>query len=626
MQSLIKTELDVTIDRTHYWSDSMIVLQYIANDDKRYHTYVANRLEIIRDGSNASQWHHVDTKSNPADHASRGLSARQLNSQQWLHGPAFLSQPDTQWPQFNDTHLDASDPEVKKQAQVFTVTPHQSPTDQLLHAFSTWHKLRTSVAWLLVLTDVLHTNSGPIPRLDGCLMKRAETSVVRYVQQTVFPDEVSDLVSQKEVSKASRLSSLKPFLQNGVIQVGGRLVNAPIDDNMKHPIIMPGEHHVTQLLIRNEHEISGHCGREYLLAELQQRYWIIGARAAIRKVIGGCVQCKRRDKGACQQQMADLPADRVTPGDPAFTHSGVDMFGPISVKRGRGTEKRYGCLFTCLTTRAVHIEVAHSLGADSFVKCLQRFIARRGKMKSLRSDNGTNFICAERELRQEVQKMDMTVVQNALNRRNIEWKFNPPSASHFGGVWERQIRTVKRVLAGLTKEQRMTDESLLTFMCVAEGIVNNRPITATSTDPNDLSPLTPSHFLILRPTESLTGTFDEDCLRKNWRQIEYMANVFWKRWVREYLPQLQARTKWVTQSRNVECGDLVLIMDYSIPRNQWLMGRVIETYQGQDNQVRSVKIKTSRAEFTRPIAKVCLLESVQAQPPKHTGPLIVNEE
>ena len=623
---LIQSELDMTIDETHYWSDSMIVLKYIANDDKRFHTYVANRLEIIRSGSNPNQWHHVDTKSNPADHASRGLSARQLISKEWLCGPAFLSQPNTQWPEFKDTDLDTSDPEVKKKVQVFTVTPGESPTDRLLHAFSTWHKLRISIAWMLVLKDILHNKCDPIKRLDGKLMKRAETAIVGYVQQTVFPDEVNDLVSQKEVSNASRLASLKPFMQNGIMLVGGRLVNSSIDDQIKHPMILPGEHHVTMLIIRNTHETTGHCGREYLLAELQQRYWIIGARAAIRKVIGSCIVCKRRDKAACQQQMADLPADRVTPGDPAFTHSGVDYFGPILVKRGRGTEKRYGCLFTCLATRAIHIEIAHSLEADSFIKCLQRFMARRGKIKSLRSDNATNFIGADRELRKEIDNLDIKAVQSALNKKDIVWRFNPPFASHFGGVWERQIRTVRKVLAGLTKEQRMTDESLLTFMCMAESIVNNRPITTTSTDPNDLAPLTPNHFLILRPADSLAGSFDEACLRKNWRQIEYMANVYWRRWTREYLPQLQARTKWVTQSRSLECGDLVLIVDNSLPRNQWLMGRVIETLCGDDNKVRAVKIKTSRSELIRPIAKVCLLESVQVQPPKLKGPTGGNEE
>ena len=197
---------------------------------------------------------------------------------------------------------------------------------------------------------------------------------------------------------------------------------------------------------------------------------------------------------------SDLPADRVCPGEPAFTNVDVDFFGPINVRRGRGTEKRYGCIFTCLVTRTVHLELAAALDTDAFLNCLYRFTARRGSPKIMRSDNGRNFIGAERELRAAQRAWDQEKLQGKMSSRGIKWMFNPPAASHMGGVWERQIRTVKRILAALVKEQVMSHDALETLLVTVEGIVNNRPITAVSSDPRDLEALTPTTLALFRTT------------------------------------------------------------------------------------------------------------------------------
>ena len=167
------------------------------------------------------------------------------------------------------------------------------------------------------------------------------------------------------------------------------------------------------------------------------------------------------------------------------------------------------------------------------------------------------------------------------------------------------------MLAGLVTEQTLDDESLRTFMCLAEGIINNRPLTSVSTDPTDLSALTPNHFLQLRPAESVDGSFTEACLRRRWRQIEYLASVFWRRWTREYLPKLQQRTKWVRERRDISVGDLVLIIDHSLQRNEWPLGRVTEVTSADDGHVRSCKIQTKNSVCERPIRKICLLEAAE---------------
>lgn len=308
--------------------------------------------------------------------------------------------------------------------------------------------------------------------------------------------------------------------------------------------------------------------------------------------------------------MADLPRDRVLPDDPPFTNCGVDYFGPFEIKRGRSTVKRYGVIFTCLTTRAIHLEMAASLDTDSFIHALRRFIARRGQIKILRSDNGTNFIGAERELKRAIAEWNVSKIEDHLKQQGIQWTFNPPSEPHHGGVWERLIKSVKKIL---NVTLRLDEESLHTLLCEAEAIINSssRPITKASSDPNDLEVLTPNHLLLLRNKPSLPpGLFNRQDLyaRRRWKQVQYMSEIFWKRWAREYLPQLQERQRWTRPSRNFLVGDIVLVVDDTAPRNSWITGKVIHTISDKAGMVRQVRIKTKTSVLDRPITKICLLQ------------------
>lgn len=312
--------------------------------------------------------------------------------------------------------------------------------------------------------------------------------------------------------------------------------------------------------------------------------------------------------------MADLPSDRVLPDDPPFTRVGVDYFGPFMAKRGRSLVKKYGVIFTCLAIRAVHIEVASSLDTDSCLNAIRRFVARRGQVKVLRSDNGTNFVAAERELRQSIEKWNNEKIQDHLSQQGVKWVFNPPTGSHHGGAWERLIRSIRKILNATIKEQVLDEECLQTFFCEAEAIINSRPITAASSDVNDLEALTPNHLLLLKTKPSLPpGLFDKDDLysRRKWKQVQYVSDLFWKRWCREYLPQLQQRQKWNDTRRNFSVGDIVLVVDDSAPRNSWMLARVIETIPDKKGLVRQVRIKTKNNILERPITKLCLLQEAE---------------
>ncbi len=207
-----------------------------------------------------------------------------------------------------------------------------------------------------------------------------------------------------------------------------------------------------------------------MLSELRKRYWAVQGNSAARRVISRCVVCRRMRGKTGEQKMANLPLERILPDLPPFTNVGLDYFGPIEVRQGRNMVKRYGVLFTCMSSRAVHLEVAHSLDTDSCIHALRRFVCRRGQVKHIRSDNGTNLVGAQTELKKALNSLNEGRIQNALLPDGIQWSFNPPGASHYGGVWERLIRSVRQVLVSTLRQQTLDEESLQTLFCETESI------------------------------------------------------------------------------------------------------------------------------------------------------------
>ena len=614
----VMRELELKIDQTILWTDSMIVLSYIRNPTKRFKTFVANRLAIIHDVTTVDQWKYVSTDCNPADIASRGIQANETEKlKTWLSGPTYLREDQEEWPvEPVVTAPTEDDAEIRKEATI-TATAVSDQMPSLLDRYSDITKLKRAVAWLRRYTIycknryLKQSNELLTGELTVEEMGLAESSIVRIVQRDCFKDEIEKLQAKQHVLGSSKLYTLNPVLVNGIICVGGRLKHSDLGEEAKFPIVLPGRHHVTSLIIRKVHAINGHVGSNQVLAHTREKFWIVRGRAAIRNILNKCIACRRQHGSLCKQQMADLPRDRVIGNSPPFTIVGVDYFGPLNVKVGRAQCKRYGCLFTCLTTRAVHIEIAHSLTTDSFLAAFNRFCSRRGRPDKVYSDNGTNLTSGDAELKASIKEWNNSKISRELLQQEVEWHFSPPHGSHHGGVWERMIRSVRSILKALIKEQLLTDESLLTFMTETEKIINDRPITQVSGDSRDPDALTPNHLLLLKPNSCYpVGIFNKDDLsnRRWWRQAQYLANVFWKRWLKEYLPTLQIRQKWQRPNRNVKVGDIVLIADENVPRGQWPMGRVTSVNVGRDDKVRSCTVLRGKSELVRPIVKLCLLE------------------
>ncbi|XP_050698781.1 uncharacterized protein LOC126986557 [Eriocheir sinensis] len=622
----LRGEISLPIESSTFWTDSMIVLQYIASPSRRFHTFVANRLGTIHRLSSPPQWRHVRSEENPADDATRGLPAQVLlTGGRWRHGPAFLRLPLDSWPLLpGDPAVDLdNDPEVKRDVTTLTMEA-QTPTtiDQLLSRYSSWYALQRAVAWLRRFAVWIKEGrpSGPGSRLAVTELQPARTAILKYVQRAHFQDDIAAL-RRGRLTKRNTLYRLEPTLDTqGLLRVGGRRLDASDTYSHDAPLLLPKTHHVTALIVRDVHIfLARHSGREHTLACLRGQYWVVAGRPLIDRLLRNCFVCRRVNSRPLVQRQGELPVERIAAGNPPFTHTGVDCFGPFGVTSMRRSVKRFGCVFTCLSSRAAHLEVLDSLDAAAFLNALMRFIARRGPPAKLFSDMGTNFQRAAKDLHAAARGWrDDARVEETLHRRAIEWVFLPPTASHMGGVWERQIRSVRKILSSIIGTQRLDDDRLRTLFCEVEATLNSRPLTASPGDASEPAALTPDHLLrvgagfhLPREERSLGDTF-----RRRWTHAQALADRFWVRWRAEYLHTLRMRQRRIAPARNLRVGDLVLLTEPLLPRNHWRLGRVLQVFPGSDGLVRRVRLRTGSGTLVRPVVKLCLLEGdVASSPP-----------
>jgi len=325
----------------------------------------------------------------------------------------------------------------------------------------------------------------------------AEFRWYKAVQWGSYHSEMQLLKSKKPIGSTSSLLSLSPYIENGLMRVGGRLSEAKtLGFQTQHPIILAPQHSFTKLLINFYHIKNAHCGKQTVLNEIRQKIWIPHAHTAVRSAWNHCNRCKILRAKPNAPEMGPLPRTRVTPYVRPFSYTGIDYFGPYSVTVKRHTEKRYVVIFTCLTTRAVHLELANSLSTDSCIMAISRFISRRGQREEIYSDNEKNFRGAVRELRESYKLLDHQILHEKMSLWRIKWRFNPPAALHMGGSWESLVKSIKTALRVILNQRAPREEVLQTVITEAEAIINSRPLTHVSLDHRDAEALTPNHFLM----------------------------------------------------------------------------------------------------------------------------------
>ncbi|XP_048478253.1 uncharacterized protein LOC125488810 [Plutella xylostella] len=604
---------------TYCWTDSQVVLAWLQGDKTRWDRYVANRSILITNLVPASKWSYVNTKENPADCATRGLSPKQLVEEKiWWNGPQWLKKwsPDNLKTDesYSTDHDLRQTCTVTKGADTAATSAGECIVMTLLNNNSRLEYVTRVIAYLLRWEKQL-TNDSYNKYLSISELNYATEVIIRAVQRDAFAEDIEMILKTGLVHSKSKLLNLSPFLdKNGVLRVGGRLQFSALPSETKHPMILPHGGRLTELVIQQAHELTLHGGARLTLAQTRQRYWIVGGNRAVKKIIRLCMKCRRYAASKTDQIMGNLPTERITPSRP-FTNTGVDFTGHVDVKinKGRGvrTCKGYIAIFICMSTKAVHIELVSDLTTQSFIMALKRLCARRGVVKSMFSDNGKNFVGAAKELQREFQQFETLMSPEffkEVNKLGINWHFNAPLWPSAGGLWEAAVKSMKFHLKRVLGEQKLTYEEFTTLLHQIEACMNSRPLCPITEDPEDLEYLTPGHFLtggpiMSLPQEELTDGKHLD-LRNRWKYVELMHQHFWKRWSSEYLHQLQTKSKWLTRKEDLEKGDLVLVKEKGLPPGKWALGRITEVHPGADGCVRVVTLKTQNNTVKRPITKL----------------------
>ena len=622
------------VARRVYWTDSMVVLGWLRNarsSSKQLKVFVANRVHKINNLTKDCEWRYVPTDQNPADYISRGVD-QLTNSMQrlWWNGPQFLSLNESYWPKVDNKKLNNVNlPEMKL---VGALTKNVNNKNELIdfERYSKFSKVQRTMAYVLrFISNCRSKNKKDRFNSDSLSVDELNDSIIRLVklsQVESFGDEYRCLVNSKPVNNNSRILSLSPFFDPklNVIRVGGRIKNAPISYEMKHPFLLDCKHRLSRLIFEYQHNKMFHAGPQLLLSVVREQFWIINARKVARSVVNNCIVCKRFRFKAIVPIMGNLPKERLTPGTP-FEITGVDLAGPylITDRKGRGCKisKCYMCLFVCFTTKALHLEVVSNLSTEAFLMSLRRFISRRSKPTLLCCDNATNFLGASNELNKFILVNKDEIVK-FCSEESMKFSFIPPYAPNFGGLWEAGVKSAKYHIKRILGDRHLTYEELSTLFVQVEAILNSRPLYPMSSDPNDLQPLTPGHFLVGKPLIALPSPdlSTTNCNRLDrYAKLEQMRQHFWMRWQHEYITELQHRTKWRKPDTVLRIGDMVLIKDNNLPPLKWKIGRIEALHMGNDGVSRVADVKTTSGTIRRAVNRLCPLfepdeEQLKVQP------------
>ncbi|XP_062713808.1 uncharacterized protein LOC134290646 [Aedes albopictus] len=623
LQSVLSNH-ELPVSKRYLWTDSTTVLAWILSDHRRFQKFVAVRVGEILTLSNPQDWRWVPTKANVADMATKWGKGPVFQAQNpWFRGPSFLHQSEEHWPERRQ--------DISTQEELRPVHAHWSAVP-LIEAtrFCRYERMQRAMAYALRFVDNLrHKRSGSALQL-GVLnqteLKRAEETLWKVAQADCFPEEITVLSPTKGspdtrhacVSKSSPIFKVWPYLDDqGILRMRGRIgaaTFAPVE--ARFPAVLPRHHRITKLITDCYHRRFRHANRETVVNEMRQRFEVAKLRSLVEKVSRECALCRVKKSRPQPPAMAPLPPARLQAFVRPFTFDGVDYFGPVFVRVGRSQVKRWVAVFTCLTVRAVHIEVVHNLSTESCIMAVRRFVARRGPPAEIYSDNATCFQGAGNVV--EKQRERNEALASSFTSARTKWMFIPPAAPHMGGAWERLVRSVKTAIGAVADAPRKPDdETLETILVEAEFIIKSRPLTYIPLKSADQESLTPNHFLLgnssglkILPSEPMLQRGD---LRSSWKLAQWICDV-WRRWIKEYAPVITRRTKWFAETRDLKIGDLVLVVG-GTARHHWIRGRVEKVIAGRDGRVRQAEVRTASGVLRRPAVKLALLDIVESSEP-----------
>ena len=610
----LQKELPLTLDSTHLWSDSQCVLAWIDNNAKSFPVFIQNRLQEIRQVQSVS-FHYVGTTDNPADVPSRGAPLSTLRCQdQWWHGPEWLQREPADIPQpntYSAVLVAGEDPadSVKEELPASTAMPFGISANK----FSSFDKLVRVSAY--VMRFIRHCRHEDRPQRRALSINELESVKgvwLRHAQEQEYPQVLAALQNK---GKNQLINDLDLFLDsNDVIRCKGRMEHSALPQSAKCPILLPRSHPLTTAVINDCHQKVMHSGTSHTLSRVRYRYWIPRGRQVVKAVLRKCVICKKfNGRPYSLPRFAPYPSERVTESKP-FAYVGIDYFGPLNIKDVSDSQKVWVCLFSCMVTRAIHLEVVTDMTTELFIMALRRFVSRRGVPRKVFSDNAQQFHLAKSTLQ---LAWEQTVADEAtLNYAasvGVEWIFIVQLSPWMGGFYERMVGNVKKALRKCIGRSVLSLIELLTILTETEAMVNSRPLVYVGDEIEQI--LTPAHFLSLSATVSLPqGTAEEDPdfrmsmssaehLLEVWKKGQKRLNTFWTHWRTQYLASLRERQQtelkqYAHSASTPKMGDVCLIRDDG-PRGMWKIGLITELHVSNDGEVRSATVKTANNKFFR---------------------------
>ena len=627
IRSFISKYSRFEFERIYHLVDSEVVRSYIINESSKFNIFVANRIAEINDltDNKTDEWYHLPRKFNIADAPTKGLTPEQIGiKSEWQCGPEFLKFPEDQWPISQEVHTNISDlPDYSR--PVFTAVVRTKQPFINISQFSRYRQLLRVTARLMKL------------QANGNLQKRslfpmaneitvdeiyqAETYWIKYVQSEIMTKYA-----------AGHYVKLGAVFTDGIIYVGKRTTNwnAATWNNQLF-ILLPSDHPFTTLYALSSHWRSGHLGIAAGIAMVRSKFWVVGIKVIMKNLINACVFCRKKNETLIQQKMSPLPFIRLSPA-PAFFRTGIDFFGPFTIrgevnKRVHG--KCYGVIMVCFFTRGVYIDISSDYSTDKFLMAFRRFVSIRGYPGYVYTDGGKQLVAASNKMKEIVQGLDWKIIKKFGTNDGLRWEFSPADSPHRNGSTERMVQTVKKALKAIIGDQVLSYPELQTVCFEAANLVNQRPIGSLPSTPDDGTYLCPNDVILGRASTCVPqGPFDEKSGHKyRFEFIQKLVTEFWKRWSTFYLPDLVIESKWHTQMRNSQVGDIVLLKDNNLLRGQWKLARVSEIIPSADGLVRTVKVMyknlndesgksykgASETEVIRSVQRLVMLLPVEEQ-------------
>ena len=587
LRKTIVENMDFSFDRILHLVDSSIVRAQIQKESYGFATFVAIRIGEIQSLTDPVDWWWIPTGENPADMVTRVNPAENLSTKSmWQRGPSFLTKPVENWPISKEMCQQELPDRIgvimSVQDESCSNTDVRRFSDVPLERFNDFKKLITVISILIKVAE-RRTFKGA-GHATFSEKEKAEREMVKFIQQ--------DIPDWKK--RYRRLGPEKS--DEGLVVVGVRMSKWLKDSwNPGLFVLLPLKNRFTVLYAKHIHDLD-HAAVNTTVTKIRSKYWVRRCAPLVRTIKSKCIICRKKDKALAGQIMGPLPMKRMQPSPPFF-HSAVDLFGPFVIRGSmnkRSRSKGFGAMFTDLTSRACHIEVAEGYDTSSFINALRRFHSIRGIPKTMLSDPGTQLVATSKEFARLVENWDLAKIYQFGERVGTTWSTTKAAnATWENGCCEAMVKQAKRMLMLSLGSEILTILELQTVFYEIADLLNQRPIGVKISNPDQGSYLCPNDLLLGRATSSIPSGFMEQAVdvRHRWQFVQTIVNSFWKKWMRDFFHTLIVRSKWHTSKRNLHVGDLVLVKDSSSLRGQWKLPQVCNVFTSGDNVVRNVAIR-----------------------------------